>query len=250
MPAAGNREGQRRRAAIVFVVAALLGCIWILPAAAEEPAAARPPIGRPDAESVRAETHEILSDPRFAPRRTFLQWLAEQLGHIGTWGFDVGSGWRRAVVWVILFWGLLTIAAILGHIGWTLVVTMRGGGSGRGFSLLGPRRRDAEKVTFEEILRQMQQLAARGAYRQALGMMMLALVRQLEAADLLRFHRSKTNGDYVREYPAARAGRQGFRRFVLAFDALVYGGRPCAQGSYRRMHAEFQRILEDVRQEP
>ncbi|NQT20660.1 MAG: DUF4129 domain-containing protein, partial [Planctomycetes bacterium] len=80
-----------------------------------------------------------------------------------------------------------------------------------------------------------------------IGLMMVALLRWLERADVLRFHQSKTNGDYVREYPQQGPGGGDFRKFALDFDAAVYGGALCDRRSYEHMNIIFERIISDVR---
>jgi hypothetical protein len=95
----------------------------------------------------------------------------------------------------------------------------------------------------------MQWLADHNLFRQAISVMMLVLLRGLDRAGTLRFHRSKTNGDYVGEYPAGVPGRDEFRRFSLSFDVLVYGCAPCEQETYQRMRSLFEQVRDDARKE-
>jgi hypothetical protein len=111
--------------------------------------------------------------------------------------------------------------------------------------------------SYHELRGLMGRLANQGAFREAVSVMMLALVRWLEHLDILRFHHSKTNGDYVREYGAGRWGREDFRRFVIAFDASVYSGAPCGRDAYESLNAIFERTISctdprthDVREKP
>ena len=101
--------------------------------------------------------------------------------------------------------------------------------------------------SYDELIKEMRELAGRGAYRKAIGLMMVALLHWLEKADVLRFHQSKTNGDYVREYPSQHAGEEDFRTFALDFDAAVYGGALCDRRAYEYMNVVFERIISDVR---
>ena len=214
--------------------------------AGDQPAPA--PIERADAATIRGEVGEILADPRFAPRKDFLQWLGEKL--TGWHLPDVSTGMGEILVWILMIWCLLTLLAILGHIGWTFAVLLgnrRRSANGMGVGARGGREHE---LSYEELRERARALAAKGQFRQAVGVMMTALLRFLDRAGLLRFHQSKTNGDYVRECAAAGATAEEFRRFAGAVDALVYGGAACNSVSYRGVSSQFDRILSHVRQEP
>jgi hypothetical protein len=96
----------------------------------------------------------------------------------------------------------------------------------------------------------MQRLAELGRFREALGMMMLVLLRRLDERGIVRFNPGKTNGDYVREYPSVGPGREEFQSFSGTFDVLVYGGGSCRQETYRNMQSLFEQVQSHVRTEP
>jgi hypothetical protein len=77
--------------------------------------------------------------------------------------------------------------------------------------------------------------------------LMVLLLKRLHAASVVRFHESKTNGDYVFEFPRSRAERAEFRQFVGLFDGTIYGAAECDQGLYRRMKILFEACLSHVR---
>jgi len=118
-----------------------------------------------------------------------------------------------------------------------------------GASLAGLAGGEAS-ASYDDLQARMRVLAAKGAFRPALGVMMVALLRWLDRAGVVKFHASKTNGDYLRDYARARAGAGYFRRFVLAFDAIAYGGVTCGPRTYERMLDLFEEIRHDVAQEP
>jgi len=203
----------------------------------------------PDPDAVRQEVHDILSDPRYAPRKTFMQWLLERLSRIHR-PDRPASGWKKVFWWIVLIWCGLTIIAIVGHILWQLasLLGIRIGGRLR---RAGVRRaRTPQLESLEQIQARVRELAARRAFQEAVSAMMLALVRWLEHAGLLAFHNSKTSGDYVREYPMTGPGRDEFCEFALAFDRIAYAGEPCDRAAYSQADNLFQRVLKHVEQQP
>jgi len=192
---------------------------------------------------------DILADPRYAPRKTFVQWLLESLSRIHK-PDQPASGWQEVLWWIVLIWCGLTVIAIVGHILWQVasLLGIRIGGRLRGTRARWARAPRPESL--EQIQARVRELAARGAFREAVSVMMLALVRWLEHAGLLAFHNSKTSGDYVREYPRASGGRDAFREFALTFDHIAYGGERCDRAAYSRADHLFQRVLKHVEQPP
>jgi hypothetical protein len=65
---------------------------------------------------------------------------------------------------------------------------------------------------------------------------------------IVRFHESKTNGDYIREYPSGYAGRDEFRKFVLMFEQTIYGGLRSSGQIYRQMNSLMEHIHNCVTQ--
>jgi hypothetical protein len=218
------------------------------PSSAAPPSPAASDYARADAQTIKAHTQEIIANPRFAPRMTLGQWLIEKL-----------RGWDRPKVHLpkgigtffsiaITTWCLLTLVAILGHLVWTIWLfahpsgTRAAGGSGLAS--------DAGEITCpDELWRQSQQLAQRGAFRGAVGVLLLALLRHLEATKVLSFHKSKTNGEYIREYPGHRAGRPEFVQFIATFERDIYGGLEIHGQTYEAMSVLAKRIIGDVSQD-
>lgn len=254
MPCHRSNNSSRLGAALLLALLSVLACSFAdrRAASAREPASP-PRFERPDPETIRAETKEILSHRRFATRRSplqkFRQWLAEKLSRLNLPSLGLGGGVGRVVWWIIIIWCVLTLVAIIGHMVWTLATFLRGTRSSR-LGLKRPHFERLQERSFKELAEMMRELARQGKFREAIGVMMIALVRWLDGADVLRFHQSKTNGDYVREYPAARAGRGEFRRFTLAFDGTIYGGSKCDSNEYRRMNDMFEQVLDHAGQKP
>ncbi len=236
------------RAALLFVVlGGLLRPSVAVCAIAKDAPLEQTRYHRADAETIRSETQNILDDPRYRPRKGFWQWFGEKISDWDGLDIDLGPTWLKIVFWIFTTWCVLTLLAILGHFIWTVIVLLRGlAGKKRGTSLRQPSFDRMAQRSYEDMCRQMGALARRGLFREAVGVMMLALLRWLDETDILRFHESKTNGDYVMEYPRASAGREDFRRFVLAFDATVYGSEACERRAFQNLNAIFERVCGNV----
>ena len=108
----------------------------------------------------------------------------------------------------------------------------------------------AHILPYGTLSEQARRLAGRGEYRLALSFLMQSLLRRLGDLDVLKLHRSKTNGEYVREFPSGSPCKDDFGRFVLAFDVEIYGGRPSGRLAFDRMSSMSERIISNVVQGP
>jgi hypothetical protein len=84
------------------------------------------------------------------------------------------------------------------------------------------------------LLREAEMLAARGDYRGALRCAYLACISYLDEIQAIRFERSRTNWEYLRELRAT--GREQIhdllRPLTALFDQKVYGGEECREPDY------------------
>lgn len=199
---------------------------------------------RPDAQTIRAETRRVLSDPRFAPRWSFWDWLGEKMG--GGYTPRPAPGFVTFLGWVLRILGALAILAILALVVWAILVAWQGWARR---PARGAARSHADVVrtaSLDKLFEMMRRAVARGDYSEAASLMMIALLRWLSNRKIVHLHDSKTNGDYVREYPVELQSRDLFRRFVLAFDATVYGGRACGHQDYQTLDTLFHGIRSDA----
>jgi hypothetical protein len=202
---------------------------------------------RAEAETIRTHVQEILSDPRFAPHKTFWQWLREKLVRWG--GPHLPEGVKKFIEWVVILWCILTLLAIFAHLAWTIWLLVRPQRGAPG-SELPAGAEDYENASFEQLWERSAELARHSAFRAAIGVLLVALLRQLDALKVLHFHKSKTNGEYVREYPGQRAGRLEFVQFVAAFERNVYGGSPVAGPTYATMTTLAKQVVSNASSKP
>ena len=202
---------------------------------------------RANAETIRTHLQEILSDPRYASHKTLGQWLAEKLSR---WeGPHLSKGVKRFIFWVVMTWCILTLLAIFAHLVWSIWLLARPQKSSA-LAELPAGSESYENASFEQLWERSAALARTGAFRAAIGVLLVALLRRLDALQVLRFHKSKTNGEYVREYPSRLVGRREFVQFVTAFERSIYGGSAVAGPTYDTMSTLAQQVLSDASQKP
>jgi hypothetical protein len=204
---------------------------------------------RADAETIRTHVRDILSDPRFASHKTFWQWLSERFSRGAGPHLRLPKGIEEFLFWVILTWCILTLLAIFAHLAWTIWLLARPQKSSPGAQLPAGSE-NYENASFEQLWERAAELARVGAFRDAIGVLLVALLRRLDTLKVLRFHKSKTNGEYIREYPSPRAGRREFVQFIAAFERTIYGGFDVAGPTYDTMSTLAQRVLSDASQKP
>ena len=202
---------------------------------------------RADVDTIKMHTRQILSEPDLAARKTFWQWLGGKLPKGRLPSLNLRSGWAKFIVWILLIWCVLTLVAILAHLIWTVGLlvwpntrrqdVMSGSGSER-----------VRSMSFEELYERARELAEKGAFAEAISFMIAALLRLLDSVGTIRFHESKTNGDYVREYPSDHVGRNEFRQFVMVFEQTIYGRLHGDRQTYSKMNSLMEQIRSCVTQ--
>jgi len=202
---------------------------------------------RADTETIRAQMEKILADPYYAPRKTFGQWLREKLLR---WDGPHLPKWLTSFLYhAVLLWCILTLLAIFAHLAWTIWLLVRPQQDSPAAALSGGPE-DYETASCEQIWERSAELARNGAFRDASGVLLLALLRRLDSLKVLHFHKSKTNGEYVREYPSQRAGRREFGQFIAAFERHIYGGSDVGRPAYDTMTTLAQQVLGNASEKP
>jgi len=86
-----------------------------------------------------------------------------------------------------------------------------------------------------DLWRRAEALARRGEYLEGVRYLYLAVLTQLHRADLIRYEKTRTNGEYLRQLRLAdEAGTvvEPFRRLTRLFEQKWYGERACAADDY------------------
>src|SRR5262249_45232457 len=84
-----------------------------------------------------------------------------------------------------------------------------------------------------EFWRRAETLARRGEFRQAVRWLYLAVLTHLHRADLIRYDRTRTNGEYLRQLRAADSVvLEPFGRLTRLFEQKWYGEGACAADDY------------------
>ena len=128
---------------------------------------------------------------------------------------------------------LLTLAAILAHLIYTLVMLLRGTSSPLRSNPKGGRIAGEllgiKDLDFDTVLAEARRLLAAGDWPAATRYFYVAAILWLDRQGWIVFKKSKTNRDYIDEL-ASRARIQGsFRRLTADFEPIVYGGLAAAE---------------------
>jgi len=202
---------------------------------------------RPSVGEIRSETRDILKNPKFAPRKSFNQWLFEKFQD-----GEIKLPSKLPVVlrvagWIIIIGCAIGILLLLAYVIYSIVIAIKTRSSKSSFSeLYAGEFMDVTKLSYEELRAKMEACAQKGDYKNAIRYMMLTLLRWLDANRILTFHESKTNGDYLREYAIVRTGAEHFRQFVKRFDYSIYGGIFLNSTSYDGMNELYDEVCKDA----
>jgi hypothetical protein len=202
----------------------------------------------------RAAIGEVLARPEFAdlhsdPHSMWLRvirWIealfdaiASTLQHLPEW-----------LLWTILAWMFLALAALLGHLVYTLWRLLSGSAqtSARDFPLgrhpgemLGIR-----DLEFEPVYAEANRLLAAGEWLAATKYLYVAAILGLDRRRWITFRPAKTNRDYFGELRAEAQRQILFGRLTDCFEFIVYGGRSATMSTSHDM----ANIVEGLLHEP
>jgi hypothetical protein len=190
------------------------------------------------ADSLRAAIREVFSRSvydwreRRTPFDALRRWWDALLDWLGTLE-SAHPGILRWLIWALV----VVLAAIAGHAVWLLVRTTRRPDPGSVTDPLpGPvARRDARWFR-----REAERLARAGSFTAALQADFLALVLELDAGNLLRFHPSKTPREYVPELAAPGERRAEFSLLVTDLYRYAFAGDRCGPDDYAGWRARAE----------
>jgi hypothetical protein len=196
--------------------------------------------GQPDAGSVRAAAHAILSQPQFrqtpeSPIDRFRHWVGQQIAH-------ALSGALSGRVTVI---GAVALVAIAALVAWLVVRVSRRvqldravGGVVVGSGAMPPA----------EWLRMALACEQRGDWRGALRARYRALVGELTRRGLATDIAGRTTGEYRDEVRVSLPGTsEDFGVATELFEHAVYGAEPTGPDESRRIQQLADRVLEAAR---
>jgi hypothetical protein len=176
------------------------------------------------------EFADLRNDPNTAWRQlirwtvAFLRRIFAPLQHLPEW-----------ILWIIIFWLVLTLLAILAHLVYTLwaILSTASRTSTVGHSvgdrpgeLLGIRDLD-----FDAVYAEADRLVSAGDWPAATRHLYVAAILWLDRQGRIRFRASKTNRDYIQELQSEAQLQGLFRRLTSGFEPVVYGGQAATKST-------------------
>jgi len=231
---------------------AIVACLVLLLAFAIAPSAAKS--NAPDPTSVRRDLHDILSRSEY--HRGFVEakntdGLAERLdrlrARIGKWLMDhidsnkQGDRAARVVLAMLVVAAFIALVVLIARKLWGL--RMRGNAPEESIDFSSYQLPSAAPL-----IKEAGRLAQAGDYRAAFRCAYLASISHLDEARALRFERSRTNWEYVRELASGghQAPHDRLRPLTITFDRKFYGGEGCSREDYEAALDAYERISGEV----
>jgi len=211
-----------------------------------------------DPASVRQDLRDILSAREYHrsteqdPVSKFFAWIysvvVKALGKCWDWlirHLHPHFGKSDRIVTFILAWVVvLAFFALLGLVVKWLI-------QGRGAKKKVRREdvaEDYELPSAKPLVKQAAKLAEAGDYRGAFRTAYLASISYLDEARALRFERSRTNWEYLRELKQGGHDmpHNELQPLTLDFDHKIYGRAECVKEDYARAVEVYERITSEV----
>ncbi len=195
-------------------------------------------------DSLRRALSEVFARPeyRWVERTNPIQWLMDLWHRLQDW-LDAVQTSHPAGFKVLLAGLVLLLVAMFAHIGyvvWRITRPTIRAPVGPAGAAAGPLEdAGAHLIRAGE-------LARAGRYAEALAHRFIAVVLQLERAQALTFHLSKTPAEYLAEARLDGAGRESLAELVARLYRHLFGGVPCDEGGYREFGATAQLVLRHV----
>ena len=181
-------------------------------------------------------------DYQWVERRQPLLWLVNLWQSLMAWLDRLAD--QHPAGFNLLLWILtVLLLALLAHVGWVVWrivrTSTRGPGavpSGAGGIVMDAR---THRTRADE-------LARAGRYAEALGHRFLAVLLELDQAEALRFHTSKTPAEYVGEVRLDDQGRATFADLVARLYRHLFGAVPCDEAEYRAFGSTAEQLTRHV----
>lgn len=207
--------------------------------------------GGVDPVKIRRELRQILASPEYSPVKPSLfdRWMERA-------SKAVGNGIKRFLGWIVghLTFGesgtagvIATIGAWLVAIGfvvllWLVIRKLAASGQAQGDA--PPGTASCDMPSAKPLIRQAAKLAETGDYRGAFRAAYLASIAYLDEIRALRFERSRTNWEYLRELQQGGHERPHgeLRPLTADFDRKIYGRETCGREDYLKAAAVYDRL--------
>lgn len=235
------------------------------PSPAEKPTGAFSTEGSSDAEDVRRELDEILSQPAFRRIRhnqmesdrpsgiSSFDWLAKPFRWLWDWltaGAKALSG--LGGIWLVLAYTALAVICAL--IVWLIVRAVNSFRRSQAVLVTRTLRPDEGEldlppgdIAADEYRRRASEFAASGRYREAIGQLILGAMSWIERHGLIRFRRGLTHRDYLRSLRSREPLLTSFRTLVGVYEPICFGRRPALSEQYQAAESAYSRAFEGQR---
>ena len=176
-------------------------------------------------DTLRDVLDSVFADPayRWVERPHPLAFLARWWDAARRWLVGLEQS-QPTLYWLVVWLLIALLAAIVVHAFWVMARTLRaatapeGGGTGA----TTPEVRGAASYR-----REAQRLAREGRFPEAMQADFLGLVLELDQRRVLRFHPSKTPGEYSGEVKLGEPARSAFRDLVRSLYRYAFAREPC-----------------------
>ena len=206
-----------------------------------------PPAGA-DPGQARSTLRRILAGREFAWWPVKSSWWSRMQRQIGDW---IGRALSYLFSSGIIYWALIAAGALAAAGILVLIVgTLRGRPPA-----VGDERPDIEekagpgrKAQKQDLSRLAEEAYGLGRYREALRLLYVALLQELDRAGAIRLLKHKTNWDYRREIERSRQDLgQAFGPFTELYEAKWYGRESCAAEHYLEARRLYEAAKEVAR---
>jgi hypothetical protein len=240
-----------RSSAVNVLIAALLlaavgSVIWAAQPAHWQPTSERPQVVRQEIEGILADrsyNHNYSDSTADNLSKRITRWIAEALSQlfdrVGGQVNTIGKTLSYALAGVVIVaFGVLAFFLVRRYIRRRNWLEQGLTSTGRSFDL----------PTSKPLIAESRNLAGAGNYREAFRLAYLASIAWLDEAKALRFDKSRTNWEYIRDleeggYDTA-VGR--LQPLTLRFDQVIYGHTDCRPADYEDMVDAFESLVAEA----
>jgi len=187
------------------------------------------------ADSLRAVLDSVFTGPAY-------QWVEppRPFAFLGRW-WDGLQRWlgefheANPQLFDVFFWTLiLVLLLVFAHASYVMLRTVRAAGSAGDRGQPEPVRERRDAAWHRQ---RASELAVEGRFAEAMPFDFLGLMLELDARKILRYHASKTPGEYAREAQLPEDEHILLRNVVSGLYSYVFAERACGPDDYQAWHA-------------